>query len=77
MASISVRKLDDETLKRLRIQAAHRGVSMEEEARRILRAGVRSRIKLGELALELFGPRHGVDLELPAREPPAPPRFDE
>ena len=37
MASISVRKLDDDTLARLRIRAAKHGISMEEEARRIIR----------------------------------------
>jgi predicted nucleic acid-binding protein len=35
MPSLSVRKLDDETMSRLRIRARH-GVPMEEEARRIL-----------------------------------------
>ena len=40
MAGLSVRKLDDETLSRLRLRAAKHGVSMEEEARRILKDAV-------------------------------------
>jgi plasmid stability protein len=65
MASLSVRKLDDETLARLRIRAARRGVSMEEEARRILKAAVAAPERLGDVALQIFGPQHGLDLELP------------
>lgn len=33
MASLSIRKLDDETYDRLRDRAVRHGVSMEEEAR--------------------------------------------
>lgn len=36
MAQITIRKLDDEIVKRLRIRAAEAGHSMEEEARRTL-----------------------------------------
>lgn len=36
MAQITIRKLDDEIVKRLRIRAAEAGHSMEEEARRVL-----------------------------------------
>ena len=64
MASLSVRKLDDETLARLRLRAAEHGVSMEEEARRILAAAVAAPIRLGDLAVQLFGSAYGVDLEL-------------
>ena len=67
MASLSVRKLDDETLSRLRIRAARQGVSMEEEARRILKEAVSAPENLGDLALRIFGPKHGVDLRLPER----------
>ena len=72
MASLSVRKLDDETLSRLRIRAAKHGVSMEEEARRILKYAVSAPDQLGDLALRIFGPRHGIDLELPPRTPHEP-----
>lgn len=67
MAGLSVRKLDDETLSRLRIRAAKHGVSMEEEARRILKDAVSAPDRLGDLALRIFGPEHGVDLRLPER----------
>ena len=75
MASLSVRQLDDETISRLRIRAAEHGVSMEEEARRILRQSVFSAEKIGDLAREIFGHKHGVELELPAREPHLPRDF--
>ena len=37
MASITIRNLDDDVKRRLRIRAAEHGRSMEEEAREILR----------------------------------------
>jgi antitoxin FitA len=36
MAQITIRRLDDEIVRRLRIRAAEAGHSMEEEARRVL-----------------------------------------
>lgn len=72
MAGLSVRRLDDETLSRLRIRAAKHGVSMEEEARRILKDAVNAPDRLGDLALRIFGPEHGVDLPLPDRTPHEP-----
>ena len=41
---------------------------MEEEARRILRAAVAEPQPLSQLAGELFGPEHGVELEMPVHE---------
>jgi plasmid stability protein len=72
MPSLSVRQLDEETVARLRSRAASHGISMEEEARRILKDAVSAPERLGDLALQFFGPRHGVDLELPARAPHTP-----
>jgi plasmid stability protein len=72
MAGLSVRKLDDETMSRLRIRAAKHGVSMEEEARRILKDAVRAPERLGDLAVRIFGPEHGVDLQLPEKTPHEP-----
>ena len=40
MHSIAIRQIDDALKKRLRIEAARQGLSMEEQARRILRAGL-------------------------------------
>jgi plasmid stability protein len=75
MANLSIRKLDDDTLKRLRIRAAHNRVSMEEEARRILRQAVTTPKRLGDLALQIFGNTHGVELEIPPHAPHEPLSF--
>ena len=72
MPSLSVRKLDEETYERLRVRAANEGVSMEEEARRILKRAVTAPEKLTDLARALFGSTFGVALELPKREPHEP-----
>ena len=37
MASITIRKLDDELKRRLRVRAAEHGCSMEQEARETMR----------------------------------------
>lgn len=76
MPSLSVRKIDDDIYERLRIRAAKRGVSMEEEVRQILRRAVAAPERLGDLALDCFGV-NGVDLELPPREPHDPVRVGE
>lgn len=79
MATLSVSKLDDETYARLRARAARHGISIEEEARQILEAAVAAPTpeRLGDLALSLFGPNHGVELELPRRGPHEPMGFPE
>jgi plasmid stability protein len=76
MPSLSIRKLEDETLQRLRVRAAHHQVSMEEEARRILRQAVMPPVQLGSLAQSYFG-QDGVELDLPKREVYSPVNFDE
>jgi antitoxin FitA len=76
MASLSVRKLDDETLERLRLRAAEHGVSMEEEARRILAAAVSAPNHLGDLAVQIFGSAHGVELQLRRGTPHEPVELD-
>lgn len=76
MPSLSVRKIEDDVYERLKIRAARRGVSMEEEVRRILRLAVAAPERLGDLALECFGDT-GVLLELPPREPHVPARVGE
>ena len=80
MASITIRNLDEELKRRLRIRAAERGHSMEEEAREILRQAMSRPApapNLGEAIHRRFAALGGVDLELPEREPmPAAPRFD-
>jgi len=78
MASLSVRKLDDETVALLRIRAAHHGVSMEEEARQILKRAVAAPERLGDLAIRLFNPAYGdEELKLPKRGTTDPVDFSE
>jgi plasmid stability protein len=72
MASLSIRKLDDETYDGLRVRAVRHGVSMEEEVRQILKRAVLPPDRLGDLFLKVFGPTQGVDLDLPPREPHEP-----
>ena len=80
MASITIRKLDEDVKTRLRVRAAENGRSMEEEARVILREAVGNKPAsrdLGSVIREYFGPSNGVDLELPPRDPiREPPRFE-
>ena len=76
MASLSVRRIDSEVYEGLRVRAARHGVSMEEEARRILKRAVAAPDRLGKLAIECFGPDNGVELVLPPREPHGAPELD-
>lgn len=82
MASMTIRNLDDELKARLRVRAAQHGRSMEEEARVLLRDALAApraapRPNLAELALSLFGSRHGVELPTPPRARARPvPGFD-
>jgi plasmid stability protein len=69
LATLSIRKLDDETYKKLRVRAAQRGVSTEEEVRQILRQTVAIPERLGDLFLKSFGQPNGIDLAIPTREP--------
>ena len=73
MASITIRNLDDETKERLRVRAAHRRRSMEEEARNILREALAEKTtsprNLAAAVRNRFAELGGVDLEIPAREP--------
>ena len=72
MANLSVRKIDDRVYEQLRVRAAKHGVSMEEEVRQVLKRAVSAPERLGDLALNVFGPDHGVDLEIPSRPPHDP-----
>lgn len=73
MASITIRKLDEQTKARLRVRAAHRQRSMEDEARNILRAALAEEEStprnLAEAIRRRFRPLGGIDLHLPVREP--------
>jgi plasmid stability protein len=76
MANLSIRKLDDETYERLKERATRHGVSMEQEARQILRRALAPPGRLGDYFLQAFGGAHGVDLELPRRAIHKPHSFE-
>jgi len=75
MANLSIRKLDDDTITRLRVRAAHHRISMEEEARRIIRQAVTTPKRLGDLSVQFFGPESGVELGIPQHAPHEPLSF--
>jgi plasmid stability protein len=75
VASLSIRNIDDEIVTLLRVRAARHGVSMEEEARRVLRAAVTAPQQLGDMAVTLFGAANGVELVVPESVPHDPPVF--
>ncbi|UCH26340.1 MAG: hypothetical protein JSV66_01435 [Trueperaceae bacterium] len=81
MATLTIRNLDEETKRRLRLLAARHGHSMEEEARRILSRAVHQdeRKGLGTLIHRQFEAVGGVDLEIPPRSSvrPAPALADD
>ena len=78
MASLSVRKLDEATVAQLRIRAARHGISMEEEARQILKRAAAAPESLGDLAVRLFSPAYGgEELLFPSRETSEPMEFPE
>jgi antitoxin FitA len=89
MPSVLIRNVDDALLMRLKASAAAHRRSLEEEPRELLRAAVARqeappRENLVSFARRLFGPEHGVDLDIPprgsrhGREPPdfSGPEYD-
>jgi antitoxin FitA len=72
MASITIRDIDDRLKARLRVQAAHHGHSMEEEAREILRTALSTgRSRNGSLVGSIrarIEPLGGIELEIAPRE---------
>lgn len=80
MASITIRNLDEPLKRRLRLQAARRNHSMEDEARDILRAALAREPKasrnLFDTIRRRIDPAGSIDLVLPARGPMRePPDF--
>jgi antitoxin FitA len=73
VATITIRNLDEALKVRLRVRAASRGHSMEEEARHILRAALvepsPAAPHLGERIRRRFAPLGDVQLAIAAREP--------
>lgn len=73
MASLTIRNLDDSIKELLRIEAAHNGHSMEEEARLILRkslVSVSQRKGLGSRIHARFAQAGGFETDLPQRNTP-------
>jgi plasmid stability protein len=72
MASITIRGIDERLKARLRLQAAHHGHSMEEEAREILRTALSTgRSRRGSLVDSIrarIEPLGGVELDIAPRE---------
>ena len=79
MASITIRNLDDDIKRRLRVRAAMHGRSMEEEARDILRRVMTESTPPRNLAAAIrsrLTPAARADVPLPARDPMRqPPTF--
>lgn len=72
MASLTIRDLDESLKQRLRVRAAHRNRSMEEEARQILREALAEAptpsVDLAQRIRARFSALGGVDLPLAPRE---------
>lgn len=84
MSTLTVRNLDEETKQALRMRAARKGSSLEEEVRTILRRAAaedstpkRRHDNLYDAIRELVEPHGGFDLDIPERSSPRePPAFD-
>lgn len=88
MASLTIRNLDDEIKQGLRYRAATNGVSMEQEARTILRDAIRSPKEAEQhessganwyrSLRQLVEPYGGFELDIPPRNKDMrePPSFD-
>ena len=72
MANLNIRKLDEKVVEKLRNRASQHGVTIEEEARRIIEQAVSNPTRLGDMALQYFGKEHGQDLQIPDHKPHQP-----
>jgi len=85
MATLTIRNIDPEVQKRVRVRAAENGRSMEAELRQIIKDAVSvntakiEEVNLAEAIRQRFAKYGGVELEIPPREPAGQPRvkFDE
>ena len=72
MATLTIRNLEDPLKTRLRMRAAARNRSMEEEARQILRAALQEPVTqtqdLGSRIRARFAPLGDIQLQIEARE---------
>ena len=77
MATLTIRNVEDDLKGELRVQAAERGRSMEEDVRQLLREAVERRRaaprspykNLAEAIAARFDPLGGVELDIPLRTP--------
>lgn len=78
MPSLLIRNVDRSLHTRLKRRAAAHHRSLEEEVRELLRLAVVSQPReehIVDISRRLFGPKHGVDLDIPPRgsAPERPP----
>lgn len=76
MAVLTIHNVDEAIKTALRVQATREGVSMEEEARRILRDTLscqEEQTPLGQRLLRRFSGTASTDFVLPARHTPRNP----
>ncbi len=77
MAVVTIRNIDDAIKERLRLRAAKRGRSMEDEARDILRSALSTELpqtsSLGHSIHNRFAALGGVDMPDVPREQARPP----
>lgn len=79
MANITVRNVEDDTKRRLRLRAARHGNSLEAELRLILRDAASAReeaprrTNLYDAIRELVEPHGGFEIPIPQRQPAARP----
>jgi antitoxin FitA len=73
MPSITIRNLEADTKRKLKIRAAMNGRSMEQEAREILKSALartsKKKANVAERIREIFGPLGGVEVEHLPHEP--------
>ena len=71
MASITIRNLPDQAKENLRVLAAMQSMSLEAYTRKILEQESKNYSQktqnIAAMALELFGPKHGIELNVPDR----------
>jgi len=71
VATLTIRRLDQNTKIRLKVRAAHHGRSMEEEALEILRSALaissRNKGNLAEAIRRRFASFGGIEISLPRR----------
>ncbi|MBV8802319.1 MAG: hypothetical protein JO131_05025 [Gammaproteobacteria bacterium] len=76
MPNLSVRKLDKNMYKQLRIRAANHGVSMEEEVRQIIYSALTASENITTVFQKHFGQENGIDLDISDRSSHDPMDFN-